>query len=243
MAMFKNTEREFERNRERYAFLRWGQTAFDSFSVVPNTGIVHQVKPRVPRAWLSRAIRTGARSRSRTRSSDGLAHDDDRRARRPRDGASAGSRRRPCSSASRSRCSSRASSASGFRASCRRATATDLVLSVTQILRAAGVVGKFVEYFGHGLVGLPLADRATIGSMSPEYGATCGFFPVDEETLRYMRLTGRAPSRSSWWRLLPRAGPLPRPRPHARVLAGDRARPRRRRAEPRRAAPPQDQCR
>jgi len=72
------------------------------------------------------------------------------------------------------------------------ATATDLVLSVTQILRAAGVVGKFVEYFGHGLVGLPLADRATIGNMSPEYGATCGFFPVDEETLRYMRLTGRS---------------------------------------------------
>ena len=72
------------------------------------------------------------------------------------------------------------------------ATATDLVLAVTQILRNLGVVGKFVEYFGHGLVGLPLADRATIGNMSPEYGATCGFFPVDEETLRYLRLTGRS---------------------------------------------------
>jgi aconitate hydratase len=72
------------------------------------------------------------------------------------------------------------------------ATATDLVLAVTQILRSHGVVGKFVEYFGHGLVGLPLADRATIGNMSPEYGATCGFFPVDEETLRYLRLTGRS---------------------------------------------------
>ena len=72
------------------------------------------------------------------------------------------------------------------------ATATDLVLAVTQILRSLGVVGKFVEYFGHGLVGLPLADRATIGNMSPEYGATCGFFPVDEETLRYLRLTGRS---------------------------------------------------
>ena len=70
-------------------------------------------------------------------------------------------------------------------------TATDLVLTVTQILRATGVVGKFVEYFGHGLQGLPLADRATIGNMSPEYGATCGFFPVDDETLRYLRLTGR----------------------------------------------------
>ena len=72
------------------------------------------------------------------------------------------------------------------------ATATDLVLTVTQILRQTGVVGKFVEYFGHGLVGLPLADRATIGNMSPEYGATCGFFPVDDETLRYLRLTGRS---------------------------------------------------
>jgi aconitate hydratase len=75
------------------------------------------------------------------------------------------------------------------------ATATDLVLTVTQVLRETGVVGKFVEYFGHGLVGLPLADRATIGNMSPEYGATCGFFPVDDETLKYLRLTGRDESR------------------------------------------------
>ena len=75
------------------------------------------------------------------------------------------------------------------------ATATDLVLTVTQILREAGVVGKFVEYFGEGLAGLPLADRATIGNMSPEYGATCGFFPVDDETLRYLRLTGRDEAR------------------------------------------------
>ena len=75
------------------------------------------------------------------------------------------------------------------------ATATDLVLTVTQILRATGVVGKFVEYFGEGLAGLPLADRATIGNMSPEYGATCGFFPVDDETLRYLRLTGRDEAR------------------------------------------------
>src|SRR5438552_12032937 len=72
------------------------------------------------------------------------------------------------------------------------ATATDLVLTVTQILRSTGVVGKFVEYFGPGLERLPLADRATIGNMSPEYGATCGFFPVDDETLKYLRLTGRS---------------------------------------------------
>jgi aconitate hydratase len=79
------------------------------------------------------------------------------------------------------------------------ATATDLVLTVTQLLRETGVVGKFVEYYGHGLDGLPLADRATIGNMSPEYGATCGFFPVDDETLRYLGVlrVGR-PSRSTW---------------------------------------------
>src|ERR1700751_4731168 len=75
------------------------------------------------------------------------------------------------------------------------ATATDLVLTVTQILRKVGVVGKLVEYFGAGLAGLPLADRATIGNMSPEYGATCGFFPVDDETLRYLRMTGRPAER------------------------------------------------
>src|SRR5207237_8620221 len=77
-----------------------------------------------------------------------------------------------------------------------RATATDLVLTVTQILRSTGVVGKFVEYFGEGLAALPLADRATIGNMSPEYGATCGFFPVDERTIEYLRLTRRADDRA-----------------------------------------------
>src|SRR5205085_1153873 len=75
------------------------------------------------------------------------------------------------------------------------ATATDLVLTVTELLRKTGVVGKFVEYFGEGLAGLPVADRATLGNMSPEYGATCGFFPADELTLEYLRLTGRAPQR------------------------------------------------
>src|SRR5699024_10165326 len=75
------------------------------------------------------------------------------------------------------------------------ATATDLVLTVTEILRATGVVGKFVECLGHGLAGLTVADRATLGNMSPEYGATCGFFPVDDATLEYLRLTGRSPER------------------------------------------------
>ena len=103
------------------------------------------------------------------------------------------------------------------------ATATDLVLTVTEILRQTGVVGKFVEYFGHGLASLPLADRATIGNMSPEYGATCGFFPVDELTLEYLRLTGRQRRADRARRgLLQGEHALARPERGADVLAGRR---------------------
>ena len=194
MAMFKNTEREFERNRERYAFLRWGQTAFDNFSVVPpNTGIVHQVNLE----YLARVIEARDQDGRVFAFPDTLIGTDSHTTMINGLGvlgwgvggieAEAVLLGEPVSML--------VPRVVGFRLSGQLpegATATDLVLSVTQILRAAGVVGKFVEYFGHGLVGLPLADRATIGNMSPEYGATCGFFPVDEETLRYMRLTGRS---------------------------------------------------
>ena len=190
MAMFKNTEREFERNRERYAFLRWGQTAFDNFSVVPpNTGIVHQVNLE----YLARVVEsredgfafpdTLIGTDSHTTMINGLGVL----------GWGVGGIEAEAVLLGEP-VSMLVPRVVGFRLTGELpegATATDLVLSVTQILRAAGVVGKFVEYFGHGLVGLPLADRATIGNMSPEYGATCGFFPVDEETLRYLRLTGR----------------------------------------------------
>ena len=119
------------------------------------------------------------------------------------------------------------------------ATATDLVLTVTEILRKTGVVGKFVEYFGEGVPSLPLADRATLGNMSPEYGATCGFFPVDEVTLDYLRLTGRSPERIALVEAYCKENLLwhdpSRPRD---VLTGRRARPRRHRAVARRAAPP-----
>ena len=119
------------------------------------------------------------------------------------------------------------------------ATATDLVLTVTQILRRTGVVGKFVEYFGHGLRGLSLADRATIGNMSPEYGATCGFFPVDEVTLEYLRLTARPDERVALVEAYCKENMLwHEPDERADVLPGRRARPRRRGAEPRRAAAP-----
>ena len=117
------------------------------------------------------------------------------------------------------------------------ATATDLVLTVTELLRKTGVVGKFVEYFGDGLAGLTVADRATLGNMSPEYGATCGFFPVDEMTLDYLRLTGRPRAHRARRGLLQGEPALARPERPPDLLAGRRARPRRRRAVARRAAP------
>src|SRR5688572_12616045 len=184
-----NVDREFERNRERYAFLRWGQEAFRDFKVVPpGTGIVHQVNLE----YLARVVEL----RDGVAFPDTLIGTDSHTTMVNGLGvlgwgvggieAEAVLLGEPVSML--------LPQVVGFRLSGRLpegATATDLVLAVTQILRDLGVVGKFVEYFGHGLVGLPLADRATIGNMSPEYGATCGFFPVDEETLRYLRLTGR----------------------------------------------------
>ncbi|HSK15863.1 MAG TPA: aconitate hydratase [Gaiellaceae bacterium] len=194
-ALAANTEREFERNRERYAFLRWGQAAFESFSVVPpNTGIVHQVNLE----YLARVVEVREEGGRLFAFPDTLVGTDSHTTMVNGLGvlgwgvggieAEAVLLGEPVSML--------VPQVVGFRLSGQLpegATATDLVLAVTQILREVGVVGKLVEYYGHGLVGLPLADRATIGNMSPEYGATCGFFPVDEETLRYLRLTGRPP--------------------------------------------------
>jgi aconitate hydratase len=189
-AIFRNAELEFERNRERYAFLRWGQEAFDNFKVVPpNTGIVHQVNLE----FLARVVET----RDGKTFPDTLVGTDSHTTMVNGLGvlgwgvggieAEAAMLGEPISML--------IPQVVGFKLTGtlpEGATATDLVLTVTQILRATGVVGKFVEYFGHGLAGLALADRATIGNMSPEYGATCGFFPVDDETLKYLRLTGRS---------------------------------------------------
>jgi aconitate hydratase len=194
LALRKNTEREFERNRERYAFLRWGQTAFRNFKVVPpNTGIVHQVNLE----YLARVVETREQSGRLVAFPDTLVGTDSHTTMVNGLGvlgwgvggieAEAVLLGEPVSML--------VPQVVGFRLTGQLpegATATDLVLAVTQILRSLGVVGKFVEYFGAGLARLPLADRATIGNMSPEYGATCGFFPVDEETLRYLRLTGRS---------------------------------------------------
>jgi aconitate hydratase len=193
LAIRRNAELEFERNRERYAFLRWGQGAFDSFKVVPpSTGIVHQVNLE----FLARVVddRDGfafpdtlVGTDSHTTMINGLGVL----------GWGVGGIEAEAAMLGEA-ISMLVPQVVGFRLTGglpEGSTATDLVLTVTQILRETGVVGKFVEYFGHGLESLPLADRATIGNMSPEYGATCGFFPVDSETLRYLRLTGRPEER------------------------------------------------
>src|SRR5215203_1037592 len=192
-AFARNVELEFERNRERYAFLRWGQTAFRDFKVVPpGTGIVHQVNLE----YLARVVE----DRDGVAFPDTLVGTDSHTTMVNGLGvlgwgvggieAEAAMLGQPLSML--------VPKVVGFRlhgALPEGATATDLVLTVTEILRRAGVVGKFVEYFGAGLAALPLADRATIGNMSPEYGATCGFFPVDDVTLEYLRLTGRSAER------------------------------------------------
>jgi len=188
-AIFRNAELEFERNRERYAFLRWGQTAFDNFKVVPpNTGIVHQVNLE----YLARVVEsrdgqafpdTLVGTDSHTTMVNGLGVL----------GWGVGGIEAEAAMLGEA-VSMLVPQVVGFRLSGELeegTTATDLVLTVTQILRQTGVVGKFVEYFGPGLSALTVADRATIGNMSPEYGATCGFFPVDSKTLDYLRLTGR----------------------------------------------------
>ena len=189
LAIKRNAELEFRRNRERYAFLRWGQGAFEALKVVPpNTGICHQVNLE----YLARVVEsrdgqafpdTLVGTDSHTTMVNGLGVL----------GWGVGGIEAEAAMLGEA-ISMLIPQVVGFRLHGRLpegATATDLVLTVTEILRGRGVVGKFVEYFGEGLVGLPLSDRATIGNMSPEYGATCGFFPVDDETLRYLRLTGR----------------------------------------------------
>jgi len=189
LAFSHNAERELERNRERYAFLRWGQTAFDNFKVVPpDTGIVHQINleylARVVEARDGRAFPdTLVGTDSHTTMVNGLGVL----------GWGVGGIEAEAAMLGES-LSMLVPQVVGFRLTGRLpegSTATDLVLTVVEILRRTGVVGKFVEYFGHGVSQLSLADRATIGNMSPEYGATCGFFPVDDETLRYLRMTGR----------------------------------------------------
>jgi aconitate hydratase len=193
-AFARNAELEFERNQERYAFLRWGQGAFHNFSVVPpDTGIVHQVnleylarvvfvddaRPHPPLAYPDTLVGTD----SHTTMINGLGVL----------GWGVGGIEAEAAMLGQSM-SMLIPQVVGFRLTGELpegATATDLVLTVTEMLRERGVVGKFVEFHGAGLQKLPLADRATIGNMSPEFGSTCAIFPIDAETLRYLEFTGR----------------------------------------------------
>ncbi len=192
-ALEQNTAVEIERNLERYRFLRWGQQAFDNFKVVPpGTGIVHQVNLE----YLARGVFTAERDGRLLAYPDTLVGTDSHTTMINGLGvlgwgvggieAEAAMLGQPVTML--------IPQVVGMRLTGRLAegaTATDLVLTVTERLRAHGVVGKFVEFFGPGLAQLSLADRATIANMAPEYGATCGIFPVDEETINYLRLTGR----------------------------------------------------
>ncbi|MGA7539381.1 MAG: aconitate hydratase AcnA [Steroidobacteraceae bacterium] len=192
-ALAANTRIEFSRNVERYAFLRWGQSAFRNFAVVPpSTGIVHQVNLE----YLGRVIFDAQKNGSRSAYPDTLVGTDSHTTMINGLGvlgwgvggieAEAAMLGQPVTML--------IPQVIGFRLIGRLkpgATATDLVLTVTEMLRKKGVVDKFVEYFGDGLASLPLADRATLANMAPEYGSTCGIFPIDEETIRYLELSGR----------------------------------------------------
>ncbi|MDN3518609.1 aconitate hydratase AcnA [Aquisalimonas lutea] len=193
-ALKRNIEMEYHRNRERYQFLRWGQNSFSNFRVVPpGTGIVHQVNLE----YLAEVVFTKESDGVRRAYMDTLVGTDSHTTMVNGLGvlgwgvggieAEAAMLGQPISML--------IPQVVGFRMEGKLpegATATDLVLTVTQMLRQKGVVGKFVEFFGDGLSNMPVADRATIANMAPEYGATCGIFPVDSETLRYLELTGRS---------------------------------------------------
>ena len=190
----QNTDVEYERNRERYRFLRWGQGAFDEFKVVPpGTGIVHQVNIE----FLARVVMTREVSGVLRAYPDTVVGTDSHTTMVNGLGvlgwgvggieAEAALLGQPVSML--------IPRVVGFKLTGKLptgTTATDLALTITQILRKHGVVGKFVEFYGPGVAEIPMANRATIGNMSPEYGSTCAIFPIDEETLRYMRLTGRS---------------------------------------------------
>ncbi|MEO6710755.1 MAG: aconitase family protein, partial [Planctomycetota bacterium] len=193
-ALRANTDVEFARNRERYLFLRWGQQAFQNFKVVPpSTGIVHQVNLE----YLARVVMTKSVDGVMQAFPDTLVGTDSHTTMINGLGvlgwgvggieAEAAMLGQPVSML--------LPQVVGFKLSgalAEGSTATDLVLRVTEMLRKRGVVGKFVEFYGPGLANLPLADRATIANMAPEYGATCGIFPVDAETIAYLRFSGRS---------------------------------------------------
>jgi aconitate hydratase len=188
-----NNKIEFQRNKERYSFLRWGQSAFENFRVVPpNTGIVHQVNLE----YLSRVVFDADKNGTRSAYPDTVVGTDSHTTMINGLGilgwgvggieAEAAMLGQPITML--------IPNVIGFKLTGKLregTTATDLVLTVTEMLRGKGVVGKFVEFYGDGLAHMPLADRATLGNMAPEFGSTCGIFPIDGETIRYLELSGR----------------------------------------------------
>ena len=238
LAFGQNVELEYERNRERYEFLRWGQSAFKNFRVVPpGTGICHQVNLE----YLAKVVWTNEEGVAYP---DTLVGTDSHTTMINGLGvlgwgvggieAEAALLGQPVSMLIPDVVGMKL-----FGKLPEGATATDLVLTVTQILRKKGVVGKFVEFYGPGLAALALTDRATIANMAPEYGATMGFFPVDGETIKYLEFTGRKALAAARRGVLQGAGPLARRgRPRAALLRHARAQPRRRRPVARRAEAP-----
>jgi len=192
-ALDLNTKIEFQRNKERYSFLKWGQSALDNFRVVPpNTGIVHQVNLE----YLSRVVFDADKNGTRSAYPDTVVGTDSHTTMINGLGvlgwgvggieAEAAMLGQPITML--------IPHVIGFKLTGKLregTTATDLVLTVTEMLRNRGVVGKFVEFYGDGLAHMPLADRATLGNMAPEFGSTCGIFPIDGETIRYLKLSGR----------------------------------------------------
>ncbi len=192
-ALDLNNKIEFQRNKERYSFLRWGQSAFENFRVVPpNTGIVHQVNLE----YLSRVVFDADKNGTRSAYPDTVVGTDSHTTMINGLGilgwgvggieAEAAMLGQPITML--------IPNVIGFKLTGKLregTTATDLVLTVTEMLRGKGVVGKFVEFYGDGLAHMPLADRATLGNMAPEFGSTCGIFPIDGETIRYLELSGR----------------------------------------------------
>ncbi len=193
-ALAVNNRIEFERNRERYAFLRWGQNGFSNFKVVPpNTGIVHQVNLE----YLARVVFDARKDGRRVAYPDTLVGTDSHTTMINGLGVlgwGVGGIEAEAAMLGQA-ITMLIPNVVGVRLTGtlpEGATATDLVLTVTELMRNTGVVGKFVEFFGTGVAALPLADRATLGNMSPEFGSTCAIFPIDDETLRYMDLSGRS---------------------------------------------------
>ncbi len=220
-ALADNNKIEFQRNGERYSFLRWGQTAFDNFKVVPpNTGIVHQVNLE----YLARVVFDQPAGKTHQAYPDTLVGTDSHTTMINGLGvlgwgvggieAEAAMLGQPITMLIPQVIGVKLTGSLPA-----GATATDLVLTLTEMLRKKGVVEKFVEYFGDGLANLPLADRATIANMAPEYGSTCGIFPIDEETIRYLETDGPAAGTGrTGHRLRQGPGPVARRRCRGRRL-------------------------